>query len=498
MGFPFDNCGARTPVRAGAAPGRVMSMACLVAALTACGDDEGSKDEACTPGTSEGCDGDQVCEHVTGGEPACFAPVLVRGRVLDLSDESGIEGATIVALDINGSARSGVVLSGENGEYEISLPAERDGDGAPVEDKVTLRVAASGFQSFPTPPREALPIDLTATENGEEDALVVMNAATDVGLVPLPVSSGELATVDGSIEHEFAAGALVVAVQGGRAVSTAIADLEGAFTLFNVPAGETQIEGYRSGLAVAPETITAEAGERLADVVLSASSEGLASVTGSVTIVNAEGGLETTVILVLESTFSESPGIARGVAPAGLRVADVSSQFEIKDVPPGKYAVLAAFENDELVRDPDEGISGTEVVHIEVTAGAGETALPTSFKITEALAVVAPGADGLELLATGEDPTFSWADDSSEDGYELRVFDAFGELVHEALNVARVSGSAAVTYTWVRGGAELEPGMIYQFRVMSWREGRSDGGGRSYISATEDLRGVFQAGSTEP
>jgi hypothetical protein len=482
----------------GTVSGRASVAVCVAACsvLIACGDDDDQSDETCTPGTSAGCDGDQVCEEVTGGEPACFAPVVVRGRVLDLSDESGIEGATLVALDVNGSARSSVALSAENGEYEIELPAERDADGHPVDDAVTLRVAAAGYQSFPTAPREALPIDLTEHQEDGDDALVVMNAATDVGLVPLPGDSSGLATVNGSIEHDLAPGALVVAVQDGRAVSTAIADLDGAFTLFNVPAGDTQIEAYRAGLAVDAESISVEAADRLEDVVLEASTEGLARVTGSVNIVNAEGGLTTSVILVLESTFSESPGIARGIAPAGLRVADVSGAFAIEDVPPGKYAVLAAFENDELVRDPDEGIAGTDVVHIDVTAGEGEEALPESFKITQALAMMSPGAEGLELLPAGEDPTFSWADDSSEDGYELRVFDAFGELVHEALDVARVSGGEAVTYTWA--GAELEAGMVYQIRVMSWREGRADGGGRSYISASEDLRGVFQIGSTQP
>ena len=100
------------------------------------------------------------------------------------------------------------------------------------------------------------------------------------------------------------------------------------------------------------------------------------------------------------------------------------------------------------------------------------------------------------MLAAGEDLTFRWADDSSEDGYELRVFDAFGEIVHEALDVARVTGGGDATYTW--SGAEIEPGMVYQFRVMSWREGRGSGGGRSYISATEDLRGVFQIATSEP
>jgi hypothetical protein len=38
----------------------------------------------------------------------------------------------------------------------------------------------------------------------------------------------------------------------------------------------------------------------------------------------------------------------------------------------------------------------------------------------------------------------------------------------------------------------MEPGMIYQFRALSWRDKKGAAGQRTYISATEDLRGVFQ------
>ncbi|NIR38741.1 MAG: hypothetical protein GWO22_23065 [Actinobacteria bacterium] len=52
-----------------------------------------------------------------------------------------------------------------------------------------------------------------------------------------------------------------------------------------------------------------------------------------------------------------------------------------------------------------------------------------------------------------------------------------------------MSGSATVTGTW--DGADPIPGMIYQFRAWSFRESTMDPPVRSYISATEDLKGVF-------
>ena len=170
-----------------------------------------------------------------------------------------------------------------------------------------------------------------------------------------------------------------------------------------------------------------------------------------------------------------------------MRAYPVTGGFTIEGVPPGRYVALAAFETDGLVRDPDTSIGGTMIVHFEVPAAGGPVDLGDGFKVTAALAVIAPGADGLEVVPA-TDPTFEWEDDSSEDGYELRVFDAFGVMVHENTAIPSVSGSGNVTYTWT--GAALEPGMVYQFRVLSFRE--PPAGMRTYISATEDLLGAFE------
>ena len=110
--------------------------------------------------------------------------------------------------------------------------------------------------------------------------------------------------------------------------------------------------------------------------------------------------------------------------------------------------------------------------------------LPEGFKVTGALAVVSPGSDGPEQILTAT-PTFEWEDDSSEDGYQIRVIDAFG---NETWNeeIGPVTGSATVTYAYA--GPDLLPGMFYQFRTRSFRD---KNGIRTSISTTEDLKGVF-------
>jgi len=263
-------------------------------------------------------------------------------------------------------------------------------------------------------------------------------------------------------------------VAGG---ATGVADFDGGYTIFNVPAGEQEVRGYGNGLQLTPANAGVVAGKGALNVNLAAAGEAGAVVSGKVEIVNPGDGSNTSVILVVEDTFDEA--VNRGESPRGLRIGDVSGEFSIVDVPDGKYVVLAAFENDFLVRDPDTSIGGTEIVHI--TVAGKDFAIAESFKITGALGVQSPGKEDMEEVSGT--PTFVWQDDSSEDHYELRVYDALGTVIWEDTNVPSVSGGDTVSAAYA--GPALKPGMIYQYRALSIGK---DG---IPISATEDLRGVF-------
>jgi len=460
-----------------------MWMGLLLAVLgTACADDEGQDEGSCVPGDPMACEEGLVCEEIQGGETACVGPVLLEGRVLDLADGEGIAEATVLGLDANGTPASEVGVTDGEGGFTLLVPTPRDADGAPLSRKVTLRVAASGYLPFPKPPRVALPVDLSAGVPAVGTGpWTVANAATEVGLIALP-PGGDRGTVRGVVVHDDAGGTMVVAEAGDAAVATAVCSADGAFVLFNVPFGTIRFTGYRAGLAVTPREITVDK-DMLEGVTLEATAEGLARVTGSVTFADAPGGATTSVILVPEALFD--PITVGGEAPPGLRVGAVSGPFEIQGVAPGEWVVLAGFENDGLVRDPDEGISGTDVVYLTVPEGEGEVPVPQSFKVTAALAVESPGSTGMEVVDQPA-PELVWADDASEDGYELRVYDAFGELVLEVLDVPRETGGKTVSHSWT--DPPPEEGMVYQFRVWSYHDTKSS---RNYISATEDLLGVF-------
>jgi hypothetical protein len=319
---------------------------------------------------------------------------------------------------------------------------------------------------------------------------------TDVALIALPMDQQGLPSIAGNVVtgDERQAGVLVVADDAAGTALSAISDRNGAYTIFNVPNGTFKVRGYAAGLQLTPADATMS-GTALTGIDLAASSNALGTITGSVGIVNAPGGSATSVVLVVKSTFNDT--FVRGEVPRGLRTPlsgppNVTGAFTITDVPEGEYVVLAAFENDGLVRDPDPNIAGTQIVTVAMPSPGMEVPLASSFKITEALEVFGPGVSDPEPVTAP--PALRWADDSSEDFYTVVVYNAYGDLVWclsdlmmgcDGPSVPGVSGATEVSVMY---GGPMDPGMYYQFRATSYR---SPGGMPGPAATTEDLRGVF-------
>jgi hypothetical protein len=440
----------------------------------------GGSDDTCSVAAQTGCDDGQVCEDVSGGTPACFAPVELRGKVIALADGSGIAGARVVALDVNGAAVTNVAISGADGTYRLPVPTPRNADGSPAAPPtIELRADASGFQSFPGPVRQALPLDL-AMATPLDDGYVLQSAQTDIGLIAESVVqpgsiAGKVAVPDDHV------GILVVAELAGKGFAT-IAARDGSYAILNLAAGSYSVTAYAVGHVYGTAAIDVAAAEAHLDLALTADAAG--SISGTVSIVDGGGASATSVVAFVESTFDTVTG--RGTPPPGLRspsagAPNVTGAFTLDGAPPGKYVVVAAFENEGLVRDPDHCIAGTADVHVTVAAGQ-MAQTPATFKVTGALAVGSPGATAAEPI-TGT-PTFAWADDSSEDQYLVELFDAFGQKVWMK-TMPGVSGSAP---SMAYDGPALASGMFYRWRATS---SRNKTGQQCELSRTEDLRGVF-------
>lgn len=463
---------------------RLVSASLLALLAVACGGD----DKECTLDDPKSCEENFVCEKVTGQEkPMCFAPVQVQGKVFDLTTGAPVANAEVTALDINGAPVTGVAKSGADGRYSLSLPAERTDDtGTPVGARLTLRAGAQNYLPFPAGLRVALPIDTaTAASPGEEKPWVFASAQTDVGLIALPEAEKGRPAVSGTVELGAGGSALVVVEGNGKAYS-AIADTSGAWKVFNVqPGGGYKAQAYVKGANYTPADVTVQAAVESTGVAIRKAGDSSATLNGTIQLVAGANGAGTSVVMVVESTFNDA--LLRGEVPPGLRAPEpgtapnITGSFSITGVPDGKYVVLAAFENDGNVRDPDPNIAGTQIARL--TVANGTPSLSPTFKVTGAIQMVSPGAGETSEEVTGT-PAFTWKPYSSARSYEIRVFDSQGTNVWENLAVADVknaAGNIEVAYA----GPALTPGLIYQWRATA------KGNAGNPISNTEELRGLF-------
>lgn len=442
---------------------------------------------SCDPARADACPGVLACEPIAGqgDKAACVTRAFITGRVIDLASGQPVSGALVMARKTMDGSVTDVAGTGDDGSFRVEVRVVRDSNGKPKTGDVhVLHVSASDYLPYPTPLRPAIPIAPTQFEpeipDDPDSAWIFTSPLAEVGLVPLPDSAKGRPSLRGSLVDP-AGGVLVVAECPDPPCPYGYTDRRGAFTIFNVAAGTYRLAAYRKGTYHEAREVVVGSSD-LDDLSLATSAFSGGSVTGSVNIVNAPGGSRTSVVLVPESTFHK--GLRIGVMAPGLRAPDppadpdVTGAFAITGIPEGRYVVFAAFENDGLVLDPDPNIAGTQVVHVEVTAAAPTRTLDP-FKVTEALPVVFPGAEGPQAVTPPV--TFIFGDDSSEDAYTVEVFDVHGNLLWETKH-GEVTGSAEVSVPYE--GPTLEAGTFYHWRATSYRK---DGP----ISSTEDLRGVF-------
>ena len=453
---------------------RLMFCGLVAMLASACGPRECKLDD---PGT---CSAEQVCEQVTGKKPQCFAPVTLEGKVFDLSNNAGIKGALVLAVDENGAPAGPAVTTATDGAYSLRVPSTRTDDkGAFTSRKVMLRSQAKNFVPFPSGGRISLPIDTSAaTRTADTKPYVLKSPQTDVGLTPVEAAAQNLPSVSGTVEMGADQKAVLLVLEsGGR---TALAGADGKFTFFNVPTGGYKLSGYSRGVNYGVLDVPVQSAD-VTGLELKKTTTGTATLSGNVQLVAGANNDGTSVVLVVESTFIESLG--RGEVPPGLRAPEagtpptITGAWSIAGIPDGRYVVLAAFENDGNVRDPDLNISGTQLQHIAVVNGAVTPAIDPSFKVTRAVGIVSPGAESVE--ATSATPTFTWQSFSNADAWELRVFDSLGVQIW----LSAIADKTVVSATYA--GPALVAGQFYQWRVTAMRRGGP-------TSQTEELRGLFR------
>ncbi|HEX9400359.1 MAG TPA: carboxypeptidase regulatory-like domain-containing protein [Anaeromyxobacter sp.] len=463
-----------------------VALVALALAASACGGSS-SSGPVCNTVAQAGCAAGQYCEPLTNGGVGCFAPVLLRGTVLDpTAVTTALDGARVVALDANRAPVSTVAVSASGGAYELKVRATRDTSGKPVSASVTLRADRQDYQTFPGGIRPALPIDLsTAAPSGT--SWIVSGPLTALQLLPLV--GGGTAYVHGTVaKAPGGAAQLVVAepVSGGAGL-TGVADRDGSYAVFNLALGTSYVvTAYAKGANYVPVT-TGVLTNVDNSVSLSLAGAAAATVSGDL-IFNNGATQDSDVTLVIESTYLST--LDRGESAPGLTVhAAGNSPYAFTGVPDGKYVVLAAFGIDGNVRDLSSS-SGMAAAPRVTVSGAPVSA--DSFKIVPAVDLLtiggtSVGADPI-LVVTTVAPEFAWSRgsvDALAKTYRVLVFDAFGDQAWSHDMAASANDSVAYA------GSTLQAGMPYQLRILAIKETIPVPSTFEQLTQTEDLAGVF-------
>jgi len=440
--------------------------ALLAAVLAACSGDDSTP---CLPDTNLGCTPDLQCETVQGrSEPTCLSPVVVSGKVFDISTHNPVSGARVVVQNPSGVALAAAGTTAADGSYAIRIHAPRDASFTPISQKLSVEAEAPGYGTFPDRWRPAAQVDaLSAQANADRSQLVLASADTNVFLLPFGGGPG-IGVLSGTLPLPVPAQQVLVVASApdngfGAVGVTSLVDATGAYKLFGLPPDNYTISAFSKGVNYIAVPIALTAGEQTS-LNLRSDPTATSKVTGKLQV---SGGGATAVALFVAATYDAKS--AQGDEPVGLSTTSAGDgSFTFTGVPSGSYAVVASPENDGFAATGPPPI-------VNVTAGA-DASIAAPIPVASAVPILGPGANAPQAVTSP--PTLTWQDVGAASSYHVRVTSGIGIVVFER-DVPK-SSSPAVAY-----GGPFAPGGFYKLHVDAL-----DSRG-NVAAASEDLRGIF-------
>jgi hypothetical protein len=368
----------------------------------------------------------------------------VSGTITVASSGAAIAGARIIVFNANNNSPEGnSFVTGSDGKYSIAL--------AP--GSYYLKIYSQGYLNIPAlGSAVAFTISVGAT--------VTNNYAMYPSLLVSPgMLSGKVTSSGNAV-----ANVLVTAVNGGNSTifSSSITDASGNYTIYNLPAGSYNVQGWIAGYNSAATTgVAVVANTETANVNLALTAGATGQVTGTVTFL-ATSNREVDVELLNPYTLETIPG---------LSVMTSSYNYGISNVPAGFYISTASFKNDGIVMDPD-WIAKNGTPTITVTTSS----VIRNFSVTGAVVLVSPtNAMASSIpVATTATPTFSWTAYPSSSDYVVEVMTASGKVIWGGFSSNFTvknspyipSSQTSITYNSDATATEpLRVGNVYRWRI---------------------------------
>lgn len=397
----------------------------------------------------------------------------LTGTVADALTSAALAGVNVIVFSADDNAPTGTTLiTDASGNYEAEL--------AP--GNYYSKFYKQSYNSVPPAGMEAVAFTIVSGSAIDQPAEMFPSSVLNGGFISGKVTSGSSAV----------GGVLVVATANEQAFSS-VTDKDGAYVIFNVPAGTYSVKGFVAGMNsdVASAVVNSNTESSGIDVALTTGASG--SLTGSIKNL-ATGNLDVDISLVHPLTKETIPG---------LTTKSSNLNYTITNIPDGIYFARATFRNDQRVMDPDR-IAKFGEPQVEFIGG---NSAELAFDITGSVTVNSPSNEATTnqpIEVTSTTPTFQWAAYSSTSDYVIEVIDATtGTVVwggfdksgeNPVKNIVIPSSQTSIQFNSDGNAAiaELVPGRIYRWRVFASKNDQNSTTGWTLISASEDQLGLIK------
>ncbi|MGK7397133.1 MAG: MSCRAMM family protein [Candidatus Cyclobacteriaceae bacterium M3_2C_046] len=391
----------------------------------------------------------------------------ITGTVLDQA-ATPLEGVTIMIFNASThEALNTTLTTSSDGTYALQLET----------GIYYLKFFKQGYQAVP--PKAIPPVVFDVVLGKDFEYSIALNPSGEInaGWISGTVKS----------DNKGLSGALVVATNGDKAYS-AISSQDGSFTIYNVPAGNFELKGWRANYNGNTEDVSVISNSETASVHLSMSSEPTGQVTGQISFLATEN-TEVDVALVHPLTQEIIPGLSTTTS---------GGKYKFEQVPAGKYLARATYMNDTKVLDPDWIIKFGQP-YLTVT----DQAIEKDFSVTGAISIQNPAVFTPQIQpvrVTSTDPSFSWHPYSSASNYIIEVSDLNGEVIWGGFshdwtmkNIVLSKNTTSVSFNSDgKASKALEDGKIYRWRVFASKDDAKEATGWKLISVSEDQKGLFK------
>ncbi len=409
-----------------------------------------------------------ACGSEDDGEPVIGQ---LSGVVSDAITSNMLENANVIVFNADDNSPVASTLTGPDGQFTFDLPP----------GNYFVKTARQGYISVPAPGLTAVPFTVTAGETTLNDVAMLLSDETQTGWI-----SGKVISASAGV-----AGALVVAESGSGAYS-AISDSEGNFNIFNVPAGEFVINGWKAGYNSEGTNVLVTVNQESTDATVSLTEGATGNLSGQVRNIAAENK-DVDVALVHPVTRETIPGL----------IGETFNQsYVISNIPNGLYIARATFANDARVMDPDRIFKFGEP-YVEMSGSS----VTIDFDITKSVQLATPNNESVSTVpveVTSGVPTFEWTAYSSTSDYVIEVtdamtgtvvwggFDTSGDLPVKNVVIPSEQLSAEFNFDNSASIEQLEPGKIYRWRIYASKDDQNSPTGWTLISASEDQHGLIK------